>query len=568
MRRRDFVCLPATLAAPAPFSLEGYFRRILDGYAKAAQATSASLAVVEYPKATVNKSFQSVSGLSATGVTRMLPALAAWVAGGHDDGTAQRLALEALRHGADPRHPDYWQAAAPERSDQRQVEASIVAWSLYLLRDLINKEMTQAERDNITAWLRSCTRRPVRTNNWAWFTAVVQAVLLVLDGGGNEKEMLADLEFLDTLAAGNSGWYNDDPHGAAYDFYNAWVFASHFLYWNEVIGARYPAWRDKFQARLRPWLELAPCFFDARGHHVLYGRSLIYRWAILTPLTLAHRQKLWPHPPGLLRRIVTRNIAWQASIGGLDETNGKLRESLTPEGTLGIRETYIDGGHPYWGMQAWVFWTYPRTDSFWTAPETSLPVERDDFRRPVPEAGLLFAGHKKSGQVRLYNARSTRTEPTYRDKYNKFVFTTAHPFTVVHDPAHPTADNTLLLRKGDKWAARREVRSSTVSGSSISLTYDLALDSLKLRVETVITLNDGTDRRHHQVTVEAGDPAGFELVEGSVAARGRPKVELVRGWQTMDWTASPASVTEDKLGLWLLKAPVAPNAILESRHSW
>lgn len=569
MTRRDFVALPAAALAPrAPFSLEDYFRGILSGYARATRSTSSSLAVVEYPQATITKSFLSVSGLSATGVTRMLPALAAWIAGGRDDGSALELVTQALRHGADPAHPDFWQYAAPSRNDQRQVEASIVAWSYWLLRDKLASALTPAERDHVVAWLSSCLRRPVRMNNWAWFTAVVHAALLSLDQGGSEKDMLADLEFLDTLAAGNSGWYNDAPTGASFDFYNAWVFASHFLYWNEIIGARYPEWRDRFAARLRPFLDLAPCFFDARGRHVLYGRSLIYRWAILTPLTLAHRQKLWPHPPGLLRRIVTRNIAWQASIGGLDETRGKLRETLTPIGAPGVRETYIDGGHPYWGMQAWIFWTYPASDSFWSAPEMPLPVERADFRRALPEAGLLFAGDRRSGQVRLYNARSTRTDPTYRDKYNKFVFTAAHPFTVVHDPARPTPDNTLLLRSGAKWASRSEIVSSRVGENLVSLTYGLALETLKLRVETQIFLTAGSDRRRHTITVESGDPAGFELVEGSHAARTRPKVEILKGWQKMDWSPSPPSITENRLGLWLLHSPVTDKLILESRHAW
>jgi hypothetical protein len=45
-------------------------------------------------------------------------------------------------------------------------------------------------------------------------------------------------------------------------------------------------------------------------------------------------------------------------------------------------------------------------------------------------------------------------------------------------------------------------------------------------------------------------------------------VEILKGWKKMDWTPSPASVTEDNVGLWLLSAPVADKALLESRHAW
>ena len=568
MRRRDFLALPATLAVPpASFDLERYFQQIRAGYQRAIAATSASGAAVEFPHATVTKSFLTKSGLSVTGVTRMMPALAAWIAGGHDDGSALTGISNALRHGTDPEHADFWQYPAEGRGDQRQVEASLVAWSVWLLRDKLLPAFTAQERKNVAAWLASCTRQPVRSNNWAWFTAVVQAAGLALHNAwpeftGNEDDMRADLRFLDTLAAGDSGWYNDDPRGASYDWYNAWVFASHFLYWNEIIGARYPALRDRFLARLVKFLDLAPYFFDAEGRHVLYGRSLIYRWAILTPLTLAYRQKLWPHPPGLLRRIVWRNIAWQARLGAFDEAAGKLRETFTPNGSDAIKESYIDGGHPYWGMQAFVLWSYPENDPFWSAPEMPLPAERADFRRAVPEAGLLLAGSKRSGEVRLYNALSTRTGGHYSNKYNKLVYSSHCPFTTSHD-------NTLQLRHGDHSAGRGPVLNHNVSNEGVSLSYHLELDGLKLRVDTEIGLEKDAERRRHSVKVISGVPAGFELVEGgSASTKPRPRVEVISGWSRAQWTPCPGSVTERATFCWLLRGPADGLLTLESRHRW
>ena len=165
--------------------------------------------------------------------------------------------------------------------------------------------------------------------------------------------MIEDLKSLDQMAVpGGGGWYSDSVREEVYDYYNFWVFASHYLYWNRMVGREYPEWRERFGARLSRFLERAPCFFAANGSHVLFGRSLVYRWAVLTPLVLAYSQGFWPHSPGLLRAIVRRNLEFFWNAGAFDRDLGKLREPLSAEGTREIRESYIDNGHPYWGMQA------------------------------------------------------------------------------------------------------------------------------------------------------------------------------------------------------------------------
>jgi len=61
--------------------------------------------------------------------------------------------------------------------------------------------------------------------------------------------MIEDLKFLDTLAApGSDGWYTDSPRSPSTTI-TILVFASHFLYWNKVVGAKYPEWSAKFTLR-------------------------------------------------------------------------------------------------------------------------------------------------------------------------------------------------------------------------------------------------------------------------------------------------------------------------------
>lgn len=583
-QRRKAPGRKAPPAAPPPPAgqVKDLFAAIVRGYLTAARNTSPSLAVVEYPGATVTRNFLAQSGRSVTGVTRMLPALAAWALSGREPGMEVRDALIlAFRNGADPGCPDYWLPSPAGRQNQRQVEASIAAWSLWLARDIVLPALDGRQRRNLAAWLRSCTRVPVRNNNWAWFTAVTLAACMRLQEKWPEFEtdeafMLDDLRALDAMAAGQSGWYNDGLRGSSFDYYNSWVFASHFLYWNALVGDKYPEWRRKFGGRLKLYLETAPFFFAAHGGHVLYGRSLIYRWGVLTPLVLAYQQGLWPHGPGLLRRLVERNILWQAALGAFDAAAGKLRESYTPAGSPGIRETYIDGGHPYWGMQAFAFWTVPDGDPFWTAPDELLPVEKADYAIAVPEAGLLVRGVRASGQVFIYNAKSTKSEQYYRDKYNKFVYSSHFPFAVNHLEHNVPPDNILLLRDPatGHTACRGEVEEAVLEAGRIEMNYQIRLQGVTAKVHSEIRWRGDFELRQHLVEASGEGLGRLEIVEGGPAYSRQPvsinpvamqphfpdvhlKVWNLRGWAGSRTEQGEGSVWYGRHEVQTLQAPLA-----------
>ena len=542
MLRRDLLAtLPAVSLAAAQdqrdtTSLSAFaeilFLDIVRGYARSLAKTSDSFAVIEYPGATVTKNFLAKSGSSVTGVTRMLPALAAWISANRQPGVlsidGQKFDLldvtgSALVNGTNPAHKDYWQPAPAGKQDQRQVESSVIAWTLYLLKDTLLPQLAPVERSRINAWLASCTKFPVRRNNWAWFTAVNQAARMALKDKFEEftydqTSMFEDLKVLEAMYEGQ-GWYNDDKPHASYDYYNSWVFASHFLYWNAMVGARFPDWAKHFADRLKPFLETAPLFFGANGSHVLYGRSLIYRWGVLTPLVLAHSQKLWPHDEGMLHRIVRGNLEFHTKHGALDPEKGSLRETYTPGGTVDIHESYIDGGHPYWGMQAFGMWLIPRADPFWSASSGTLPVERADFSRPIGAPGMFLTGHKASGQVKLLQARSTRTDFHYRDKYNKLAYSSHFGMDIVQRQDLCPWDNCLVLRDRRRRTSggRGEITATRLLPDGIDIEYPIEFRGLKVTVQTTVQVEGEFELRIHRVTVPADPEASLELCEGSAA---------------------------------------------------
>lgn len=521
LSRRALLFAPFAQAAE-PWPVERYFREILDGYLRNSERTSPSWAVCDFKDGTILPGSVTPTGKTYDSVSRMLPALAAWAVrtGEHTD-----KLIAIFRHAFDPQHPDYW-GAVPDRQNQRQVESSIVAWALWVARDLVLPQLSEKERGNINAWLASCTKVPVRRNNWAWFTAVNQAVRLDLahtwrEFSGDEKWMIEDLKAMDALAApGRDGWYSDSPKEPVYDFYNFWVFASHFLYWNKIVGRRYPDWSAKFTLRLNLFLENVPYLFGANGAHTLFGRSLIYRWAALTPLVLAYEQGLWPHSPGLLKRIVRGNIEYFWKLGAFDAQRGKLLETLTPQGSRAVCESYIDNGHPYWGMQAFALWLIPKARPFWSAAEESLPVEKRSFSIPLRGPKIILTGDKRTGEVRWMIAINGHNEPAYRAKYTKFSYST-------HAPWGTTFDNALMFKDPNtgEWAGQTGVEGGRLLDDGYQRRWWVKLGDERINITSTITSRS----RAHRIT----GPAGVEFIEGSDAFSAPPsksRLHPVRGY--------------------------------------
>ena len=421
MNRRDFLVVSASaLAAGAalPRGIRGqvslasspdaqaqlaeYFRTILAGFLRNARATSADYTACDFAEGTKIKTCCTPSGKTYTSVARMLPALAEYVAAGHQEPATDLHAviLSIYRTAFDPAHVDYWGEPVGDRPTQRTVESSLVAIALARMGPAFVGRLSARERTNVNQWLASCTVIPERTNNHAWFTAVNQAARLKLsrtfpEFKGDEGWMIDDLKAMDVLAAnGADGWYSDDPALTVYDYYNFWTFGNFPLFWSRIAGAMYPEWNARLRARGREFLQNVPYFFAADGAVPLFGRSLLYRWALLSPLLLGYEQGIWPHSPGLLRRIVRKNFDWWWRMGAYDERLGKLRETLSPGGAVDVTEAYIDNGHPYWAMQAFTAFSIPATDRLWTAPEEELPVEKADFVVKITGPKMILAGTK------------------------------------------------------------------------------------------------------------------------------------------------------------------------------
>jgi hypothetical protein len=558
MNRREFLKLSASAAAAASLPISSwtwsapatqpdtqfdhYFVTILDGFLRNAKATSDSFAVCDYPDGTKLKSCCNPAGKTYVSVARMMPAMVEWMHAKKEPASdIENTLLNIFRHAFDPKHPDFWGYAPDNRATQLSVESALVAHALAMSGKEFVEKLTPAERANVNKWLASCTQVAERKNNHAWFTACNQAARLELSRSfpefhGDEAWMLADLKAMDELATTATtpdGWYTDSPDQPIYDVYNFYVFPNFPLMWGQIIGARYPQWNEKFRARIKIFLQRTPYFFAANGSHPLMGRSLIYRWACLSPLILGYREGLWPHSPGLLRAIVRRQLEYHWSLGCYDAEKGKLRESFTRDGTGVTREPYVDNGHPYWTMLGFAFFGIKADDPFWTAAEEPLPVEKGDFVEKFDGPKFLLSGTKRTGEVRWVMSQNAAKREPYRDKYSKFSWSSHFGFNSINDKERVPADQALVFRNIETGACATRAPAGVTAGKllddGVGTSWFAQLGDWKIEVVSRVRIVGEFEERTHRITAPAEAVGKVEIVEGS---RAKPVdgPELVHLW--------------------------------------
>lgn len=538
----------------APFTraeAEAIWARLVAGWAHSLDESGARTLMDGVPNA-------AEAGGSYEGVTRMLWGLGAWLSRPERPAVVRwrgeafdlaALTRRALVAGTDPDSPGYW-GAAPSRGeyDQRTVESGQVSFATWQTRERIWSALDEWERANLVAWLDRFGRQPsVWRNNWALFWTLNHAGRKAIGATYDQAVIDSSLDYLEGVYCGD-GWYDDgarrgDNH---FDDYNWWVFSTHVLAWAQCDGATQPARRDALLDRVRQAMAHYPFFFAADGAYTEYGRSLAYKFARLGAPLLAYRLGLWPHPVGMLRRLVGRQIRWYLDRGAV-RRDGTLRQALTAEGSDAIRETYISSGATYWAMLAFAgLWSLPDDDPFWSAEEESLPVERGDFVKVFPQPGWVVVGNAATGAVQRFiaggSALSIATTPgagrPYPEKYGKFVYATAAPFNVGLANGQATPDAMLCLTDGDEWGHRATDSAAAVGEPGwLRMRHHQQVGGATHEIDTTIVVRGVLHLRAHRVTLDPHARRPVGAVEGAAAlgysAGAHPRIESDpdAGWE-------------------------------------
>jgi hypothetical protein len=528
------------MAHETPFSraeAEAIFARIVAGWADRLDDTGARIYLD-------GVTAQYDAGGSYEGVTRMFWALGGWLS--YPDRPSRLewrgkrydligLMRRAVLAGTDPDCRGYW--GVPRVDQLALVESAHVAFALWQTRARLWDTLTRLEQDQIVRWLDASSQPPESfTNNFALFWLLNHGSRQAL--GERFDDALIDriFAYLDGAYCGN-GWYDDGPTRGAdhFDDYTLWVFASHTLCWCQLEPESRAAQAEIHLQRVRELMQHVPYFYGADGAYAVYGRSISYKFARLGAPLWAQRAGVWPHPPGMLRRLVGQHLRWNLDHGVL-RADGTLVQGLTSDGSVEVRETYGSTGAPYWAMQAFGgLWSLPDDDPFWTDPEVPLPVGQGDFVRAFPEPGWVVTGSKRSGQVQRYSARSAK----YPAKYGKFCYSSLNPFNVGLVNGRPSPDSMLCLIDDGEIGHRDATLASVVGDGWLRMRYAQEIGGASHKIETAIVIRGESHVRVHRIDLAEG--AGpISAVEGS-APLGFPGGGIVESGRSRDQLRSWAS---------------------------
>jgi len=379
-------------AAPDRIAYENLFRYFLEGFERHRSPLGARAFYPGLP----SWHGKAIDGME--GFSRSAPLWGAWVRSGRprvfrmSDGRTIDLADQFRRGlvaGTDPASGEYWGEIRDR--DQRIVEASDIALSLWLLRDQVWTDLREEERERVVSWLRQVRGKQVWDNNWHLFPVLVDAVLRSLGREGDPTGSADHYARFRTFYRGE-GWFSDGP-GDVFDYYNAWGI--HYqLDWLRQVD---DSWDEEFLTGVRTkFLSTYRHLIGPAGFPIL-GRSVCYRMAAPAPLVFGQQTDPATVSPGEARRALDAIWTYFIQRGALH--GGNVTQGYCAADPR-ILDNYSGPASALWSTRSLVAaFSFPEASAFWQTAAGELPVEKGSSRIDVEPIGWRITGSRESHAI-------------------------------------------------------------------------------------------------------------------------------------------------------------------------
>lgn len=342
---------------------------------------------------------------------------------------------------------------------QTLVEFGAVAISLFVAPEILWQPLSKSDRDALASVMLSWGDGPTVPSNWKFFNIYILSFFKQQGYEVNETLLVEYLNLsLDHYRG--EGWYNDNP---AYDYYSMWAFQMYGMLWADFFGKqRYPQIANKFIANFRDINDNYPYLFARNGDMIMWGRSIAYRFASITPLPLMSLAGDDTVNFGWMRRIASGNLLQFLQ-------HPQFLQDRVP--TLGFYgsfapavQQYSVRGSSYWSLKAFMALLIPAGDPFWTAKENEGAWEKTLAKNTVhnkfqPASEILITNYPNIGaaEVRAWcHVRVIDNWEAFRggESYNRLAYNSA--FLWQADGANgEVAMNYVIKNKQGKWEALR-----------------------------------------------------------------------------------------------------------------
>ena len=422
--------------------------------------------------------------------------------------------------GTNSRHPEYW-GIILDRS-QHLVEMASLSWGLYLSKNLIWNNFSESEKRQVSNYLFQCTKVKYHKNNWLLFNVIVNSVLKKLERPYSQEQIDLNLKVCEKMYLGG-GWYKDGKVNRI-DYYNAWAFHYYYLMWVILDGDSKPDLAEIHKERVRLFARDFRYFFSSDGSVPCFGRSMIYRFAFISPIVLGQYIDCLDISPGEVKTICNSATKFFFDNKIITDQNHLSMGFLRP--CAEMLEHYSCGGSPYWAAKAFNILLIPGKDSFWTTKEEKLPVQRENFSIPLSNPGLLLIGDRKTGHVQLINQKSYHDNSEYNDKYTKFAYSSVFSYEARQINKNFNCDNILQFSEDginfrQRWKIEPLYCEKDFAASRYAL-YDV--DEKGMIYTSIFVKNDFMINLHQIETQkslvfkEGGYPLGFDEGEAKIVS--------------------------------------------------
>lgn len=319
-----------------------------------------------------------------------------------------------ILEGTNPSSPRYWGRITDFTKDfgrmqyQQTVEGAALVINLMATRRELWDRYSPQERDQIAELLHDYAHSLTIGHNWRFFNLLMLTFLKINGYAVDEVAMKDHLQHLLSCYVGD-GWYADDTN---FDFYNPWGFHFYGPIWCQWYGYEHePEAAAIIESRNREFIQHWSRFFSRDGKQLMWGRSIIYRFAASAAFGAHFLMRDPVLDPGFARRIASANILQFLSRDEL-YVNG-----LPCLGYYGpfepLVQFYSCAASPFWMAKAFValslaedspFWIEDETDGFWEQlGDRTETVEMNGPGIQVVSHGKTDTTEMRSGKVHLHD---------------------------------------------------------------------------------------------------------------------------------------------------------------------
>lgn len=321
---------------------------------------------------TFDKRDPGVGYLEAFG--RLLAGMAPWLAlpdDGTDEGRVRKKfreqALLGIKHGVDPRSPDYFTWRGP--SSQTLVDAAHLALAFLRAPVALWEPLDPLTKSRVVEEFKLLRKIKPNESNWLLFAAMTETFLYDIGEECAREKIDYAVNKFDTEWYVGDGWYSDGAH-FSFDHYNGYVIHNMLveaLRHNISVDKRYKEMFDRAYKRMQRYAHHLERMISPEGYYMVVGRSSTYKNAAFQPLAAVALENKLPDDisKGQVRAALTavlRNIY-------IDKTfspSGWLRMGVVGDLQQNLADYYTNAGSMYVASLSFLPLGLSANDEFWT----------------------------------------------------------------------------------------------------------------------------------------------------------------------------------------------------------